>query len=222
METIRWAGWPRRMDIEQRIGARWLSPRRELVLRLRLWWLDNDARRALGPGDQDLLDRENLAVVLRLLNPGRPIEMALSVEILRELGRFDEAWSRMLSVGKCEGFDRLCSWQASMIRQSCPWLIRFPPLDDLVTPRFRDLTRIPSGRVKHPLLHQARNLAEWANRFIEMPRPEESDPWRLPLVNLTPPAKLEPPRSSPLGWFGKLWSRIRKRKNGKEDSFPSG
>lgn len=60
-------------------------------LRRRIWWVGNDAIRR---GEADRLPaehRENLLSFLDLVSGGDPEERLMRVEVLRELGRFDEA-----------------------------------------------------------------------------------------------------------------------------------
>jgi hypothetical protein len=70
------------------------SQERELYLRVRLWWAGNDKRRK-GKSQAKLSarERENLEALSQLLDEGEPEGRVMKAEIMREMGRFDEAVS---------------------------------------------------------------------------------------------------------------------------------
>ncbi|MFO7652410.1 MAG: hypothetical protein R6X25_01160 [Candidatus Krumholzibacteriia bacterium] len=70
------------------------DPERERYVRLRIWWAENDARRA--GGDQAPLapaEAENLFALLPLLDEEDDSERLLKAEAMRELGLFPSAAS---------------------------------------------------------------------------------------------------------------------------------
>ena len=69
-----------------------LPSRKEHYVRLRLWWLDNDVRRD-NANEIPLSSREmsNLTAFAELLNEENATDLLMKAEVMRELGRFDEA-----------------------------------------------------------------------------------------------------------------------------------
>jgi len=68
------------------------NPEKEIYLRLRAWWAGNDARRETDQ-KMPLSEEEigNLQAVSDLLDEQDPNDRLMKAEIMRELGRFDEA-----------------------------------------------------------------------------------------------------------------------------------
>lgn len=68
------------------------TPDKELYVRLRAWWAGNDARRANETEMQiSALEASNLTALAQLLDESDPNDLVMKAEIMRELGRFDDA-----------------------------------------------------------------------------------------------------------------------------------
>jgi hypothetical protein len=69
-----------------------ITPEKVQYIRMRAWWAGNDARRETGK-KKPLSDTEvdNLQALADMLDDGDFDERLMKTEILRELGRFDEA-----------------------------------------------------------------------------------------------------------------------------------
>lgn len=84
--------------------------KKQKYLRLRLWWLGNDARRHSNhPAPLTEDEKANLHAYLRLLDDAKPPESIMKAEMLRELGLFadsetllagpqDPSWVKFVSV----------------------------------------------------------------------------------------------------------------------------
>ncbi len=68
------------------------TPDKERYVRLRAWWAGNDARRTKKT-EMQISDREasNLTAFAQLLDEADPNDLVMKAEIMRELGRFDNA-----------------------------------------------------------------------------------------------------------------------------------
>jgi len=68
------------------------SPDKERYVRLRLWWAGNDARRS---SDKEIpllsLEASNMTTFAEMLNESDANDVVMKAEIMRELGRFDDA-----------------------------------------------------------------------------------------------------------------------------------
>lgn len=87
------------------LRAEWSNPERELYLRTRLWWIGNHCqrgRRMVSPMTDEQA-AENMLILLALHRSApNPEQNAEAIaELLRQMGRFDEA---MIALnGRCEG-----------------------------------------------------------------------------------------------------------------------
>ena len=67
------------------------TPTKEQYLRLRAWWAGNDARREGACIGLSAAERANLLALAAMLDGAEPYDLLMKAEIMRELGRFDEA-----------------------------------------------------------------------------------------------------------------------------------
>ncbi len=76
--------------LEKGIG----SPEKERYVRLRLWWAGNDARRTSAK-EIPISSREasNLTAFAEMLDEADANDLVMKAEVMRELGRFDDARS---------------------------------------------------------------------------------------------------------------------------------
>lgn len=139
------------------------SLRREVSLRLRLWWISNHPQRKASEHQMNHKEHENIEQLLFLLNPKQEDEVMLRIEILRRMGSFSQVieWSNYLRErGKYEFFPW---WQSMLALEKCNLLIHFPPSDFLTiqTP---------------PLFHEVITFSRRVGDFIDMPRDWSKDP----------------------------------------------
>ncbi|HLO62826.1 MAG TPA: hypothetical protein VK165_07645 [Azonexus sp.] len=105
------------MQLMLRLGKQGLTRERELYLRIHLWWRSNHPdRQGIEFDDEPISDSARTINLNWLLNefesrPSEDRDIVIEAELLRVLGRFDEALERM-EMAVCAGATRALALRA--------------------------------------------------------------------------------------------------------------
>lgn len=103
-----------------------LNADKEFYARVRLWWLFNDGRRyASRRLPLTAREIENLTALLDLMNDDATSEPLGKAEILRELGRFDEALALLTSIPESER-SKAVLFLVNLARLGDPYVREYP------------------------------------------------------------------------------------------------
>lgn len=100
-----------------------LEKAKERYVRIRVWWLKNDARRdAKKPKRLDRVEVENLRALVALLDEADQQQRIMKAEALRELGEFEPA-EKLLSTKFEEKFEKVVSFIRDLNRKRI-WAVK--------------------------------------------------------------------------------------------------
>lgn len=95
---------------------------KERYLRLRAWWAGNDARRSMNTEIRiSPQEASNMTALAKLLDESDPDDLLMKAEIMRELGRFDEAQT-LLATFDNEDISGVFSIIKSLVEKSDPYV----------------------------------------------------------------------------------------------------
>jgi hypothetical protein len=119
---------PSEKELIPYLASETLPKEKEFYLRLRLWWMANDAWRRV-PDAKPAFSKEqlkNLKALSALLNESEPGERILKAEMARELGRFDECLL-LLSYQFEEGYEWAVGFIGKLAEEKVRAVKQFEP-----------------------------------------------------------------------------------------------